>query len=669
MRNLPLQKKLVFVGLALTLLVGFPFQSARAQLQDPLAQGAQKLQAGDFAEARVLLDRALTLYPDRREAYLFDAQAHVETGDLEGAEAILQDGLTRFPDDLDLLTQAGVVALNLGKYDRAIARLQKARKKNPFSATIRQALGLAYFNKGVVAQQSRRLLQARKDYLRALHFLPNDVRPLQNLAVVYISLNQPDSALIYVKEARKRAPGNSTLLALEAKIYQMKQNVKGLESSLVRLYEQNPDSLQIGLDLATVYLAEHKTDKAEKVYQQLMRRHPHDRRPVEAAVHYFRDHFNYEKVIAYYDAFLKANPGDRWALLGKADAYEAQGNWQQAAHIYRKLLAKNPNDREVLTRLANLYRNAKQWAAAAKTLHLMISKKMDDKVVWYLLGDSYRNLARFDDAIRAYQKATEVDSFWSPAWISLGKIYDLRGNALKAQKAYRMAVHVGTAEPLPYHRLAEMALARGDSSAFRRLEKKAVKKAIQAILQLQGTFQQEFQTIQGLNAEKMSEARKNSDRLRAYRTVLQEALANLMRDPGCHFESFLDGLLQRYPGAKFLWETKAQLALKKGNQAAALAAYRREVQLDASNYAAQIGLARVLVQMGRTKEAILTAERAHALKPFEEEPYQILLKLYQKEGRLDVLRAKWQQELAFHPDWNLLRTYLQLAEKAEKKER
>ena len=639
---------------------------ALAQPGDPLAAGAEQLKAGNFKEARQLLDQALALYPERREAYLLDAQAHLETHDLKGAEAILQDGLARFPEDLDLLTQAGLVALNLGQYERAAYLLQKARQKNPFSKTIREALGLVYFNQGVLAQQQGRLVLARDKYLRALEFLPHDARPLQNLAVVYLTLHKPDSALAYVKTARKYNPGNSALLALQAKIYQMQQNLQGLQTSMERLYAQNPDSVQIGLDLATVYLAEHQTEKAEKIYRELMRRFPHDSRPVAAAVRYFRDHFNYEKVVAYYNQFLKANPSDRWALLGKADAYEAEGNWQKAAQIYQKMLKKNPEDREVLTRLANLYRDSGQWSHAAKVLQDMISKKMGDKRVWFLLGDCYQKQALFDSAIRAYQKATEADSFWSPAWISLGKIYDLRGQYSRAEQVYRTAVRVGTADPLPYHRLAVLAAARGDSARFRRLEKKAVKKAIQAILQLQGSFQEQFQNIQGLTATQISESKRSGGQLREYRKILREAIQNLMRDPRSNFPAFLDELLKQNPGAKFLWETKAELEREQGNLPAALEAYRRDLQLDAGNYSAQMGMAQVLAEMGRTHQAILAAERAHALNPNQEEPYKLLIDLYKKQGNLSVLIEKWKNELSFHPEWNLLRSYLQLAQQAEK---
>jgi len=435
-----------------------------------------------------------------------------------------------------------------------------------------------------------------------------------------------------------------------------------------KLYAQNPDSVQVGLDLATIYLAEHQTPKAEAIYHQLMRRFPHDRRPVKAAVHYFRDHFNYEKVVAYFDAYLKANPGDRWALLGKAEAYESEGKWEEAAGIYKSLLQKNPDDRDVLNRLANLYRNSQQWAKAVKVLKLMISKKMDDKIVWFLLGDSDRKLAFFTDAIQAYSQAAKVDSFWSPAWIALGQIYDLRGQTAKAERVYRTAIRVGTADPLPYHRLAVLAAARGDSVRFRRLEKKAIQKAIRAILQLQGTFQQEFQNIQGLSATRISQSRRSGEQLRTYRRILREAIQNLMHDPQSHFPDFLAELLRQNPGAKFLWETKAQLEWQQGHLSEALEAYRRDLQLDASNYTAQIGLAKILMQMGRTKAAILAAERAHALDPNQEEPYHILLQLYEKQGDLSTLIQKWQTELTFHPARNLVRKYIQLAQKAEKKE-
>jgi len=227
---------------------------------------------------------------------------------------------------------------------------------------------------------------------------------------------------------------------------------------------------------------------------------------------------------------------------------------------------------------------------------------------------------------------------------------------------YRRAIKAGTADPLPYHRLAQYALEQGDTTAFSRYERRAVVKAIRAVAQTEGAVRAGLKKI-NLNRAEIRRLSDMSRLLERYRSVLREALDALSGDPG--FGGLLDELLRKYPGAKALWEYKGKYEASEGNLEGALEAFERLVRLDPRYRPGHRGMAEVLEGMGRRKEAIKSYERLLRLDPNDEGPYRALIRLCKEEGTLSELISRWKRECEFHPERALLHKYLSIALREE----
>ncbi|RKY70226.1 MAG: hypothetical protein DRQ14_09330 [Candidatus Latescibacterota bacterium] len=626
-------------------------------LSGTLEEGREALRQGDYSRAVVLLDRAVDENPGLKEAYILAAKAHSEIGDWIGAAEILERASERFQDPA-MYAQLGAVYLQAGDYERAIPALERAVRAYPFDPDYKKVLGTAYFNSGVVAYRKDDIELAEERFRRAVELLPGDVRPLHNLAALLLKEGKADSALIFVEEALKISPEEPNLLRLQAAAYRQKEDFDGLLRVYRKLYNLQPDSVQVGLDLAMLYRYHRRTKEALALYDTLMVRFPKERKVFDAAAGYYRDHFRYDKVREVYGKFLRAVPGDRLALRRIAESYEAEGRWKEAQRIYKDMLRSHPEDPELLALLAEACRMGGDWEGTVEALKGLVRTQPDDKRAWLGLGEAYRRLGMFDDALRAYHEASLRDTLWGEPWIRIAEIYEQRGKREEAMGAYRRAMDAGTADPLPYHRLAGYALERGDTTKFYEYERRAVIKAIRAVAQTEGAIRSGLKRIE-MDRAKM---RKLSDMARLakrYGGILRECLDVLSTDP--KFEEFLEDLLHRYPGAKALWEYKGKYEVSKGNLRKALEAFRRLVRLDSSYKPGHRGMAEVLERMGRTRDAIAAYERLLQVDPNDEEPYRALIKLCKEEGTLSDLISKWKREMEFHPERALLQKYLSIA--------
>lgn len=625
-------------------------------LSGALEDGAAALREGDYDRAIVLLDRALEENPELEEAYLLAAKAHLEVKDLIGAAEVLERALKRFPE-AGIYAQLGAIYVQVGDYKRAIPPLEEALKLDPSNPDYRHVLWTAYFDSGVEAYRRKEVGHAKEMFRRAWRLVPDDIRPLHNLAAILLEEGKPDSALIFLKRALELSPEDPGLLRLEAAAYRKKGEYGRLLEVYEKLYELQPDSVGIGLDLAMLYRYKRRIKEALDLYDTLMARFPRERRVYRALAGFYRDHFDYGKVREVYSKLLQVFPKDREALEEIARAYEAEGKWGKAQEVYRGMLKDEPGDKEVLLLLAEACRRGGNWDGMAEALERYLETS-EDKMAWLGLGDAYERLGMFDKALSAYFEAASIDTLWGEPWKRMAEVYEKRGKKEEAVKAYRRAIEAGTADPVPYHRLALHYLEAGDTLEFYDYERRAVVKAIKAVAQTEGALRSGLRRIE-MDRVKIGKLSDLAGLAETYRRTLRDCLDHLSCDPG--FDALLDDLIRRYPGAKALWEYKGKYELSRGNMEGALKAFERLVRLDPSCKPGQRGMAEVLERMGRTRDAIAAYERLLQIDPNDEEPYRALIRLYKEEGNLSDLISKWEREREFHPERALLQKYLSIA--------
>ena len=285
-------------------------QATRAQLL--LAQAC--LANNDVAKAVGTLNQAITLEPDFADAILLLAQINIRNGNATPAIASLEPLARKYPQ----LVQAQLLladAYRLQNRTRdALAIYEPLQKAQPQNPQLPLLAGSAY-------QQLGDSAHARQAFNRALALAPDNRPALEQLLNLDLAETNYAGALQRVNAELAKAPKESVLYLLQAKIFMEEKHPEQTEAALLKAIELDPQNESSYLLLAKMYFDTQQTPKA----------------------------------LVQLEAALAKNTNDLSALMLEAVIYNASQKYQLAADTYEKVLAIEPRSREAINNLAYLY--------------------------------------------------------------------------------------------------------------------------------------------------------------------------------------------------------------------------------------------------------------------------------------------------------------------------
>lgn len=155
-----------------------------------------KVDAGQLADARDILQQARVLDPDRAvEIYLTEAQLLQEQQERELALDTYRVALSAHPGDLDLLYNRALYAAELDRIDWLERDLKQVLSLDPDHADALNALGYT------LADQTDRYEEAFVYVSRAYKLKPDSAAILDSMGWVYYRLGEHDKALEYLRQA------------------------------------------------------------------------------------------------------------------------------------------------------------------------------------------------------------------------------------------------------------------------------------------------------------------------------------------------------------------------------------------------------------------------------------------------------------------------------------
>src|SRR5258708_2308132 len=249
--------------------------------------------------------------------------------------------------------EAAQKLLNQGKVAQAIAEYQQILKYEPRDQVTLMTIGELYIRQGETFQAIdyfERLAQifvgdgfltkAIAVYKRIAKLAPEEIRPLENIAVLYVQQG-------VMSEARP--------LFLQLAEIHLKNNRQPEAISLLKkLLLAEPDNLRIQIRLADLYQAMGQTKEAMDAYISASQR---------ALAR--GDHGESEKLA---DKALKLEPSNLAAVIIKARSYSLQGNLAKATQLLEQAagLEKGGEHTELLL---DLYLNNSDWYVASALAH------------------------------------------------------------------------------------------------------------------------------------------------------------------------------------------------------------------------------------------------------------------------------------------------------------
>ncbi len=184
--------------------------------------------------------------------------------------------------------------LNAGETELAIEKLEAVRMLRPRDIRVLYQLGLAYYNQGMEVTRIDYIDRAQQLWRQALDMIPDDA----------------DSML-----------GN-TLADIVARADTRREEVYN-KLQLEKALEQNPESLEEGLEYARILLKRGLNSDAAKIYQNLMEAHDSDPRAFTemGGLVYGMGRILWAE--RYYDQALQRDPSYQPAIKAMSALYES----------------------------------------------------------------------------------------------------------------------------------------------------------------------------------------------------------------------------------------------------------------------------------------------------------------------------------------------------------
>lgn len=194
-------RQLLYFALPVLVLTFFQFYwpADEAQAREELVQifpelpdahnnlGVLYARQGNFAEAMVEYQRALSLDPRTYEAHKNAGVLCAQQGDLEGAHRHYQQALELKPRFVEALNAQGLVLMERGQLDSAVARFKSAIAEFDYAP--------AYNNLGAAQLRRGEVLEAIWAYQRAVELDPKEPRHHFNLGLAYQKAGQERPAI------------------------------------------------------------------------------------------------------------------------------------------------------------------------------------------------------------------------------------------------------------------------------------------------------------------------------------------------------------------------------------------------------------------------------------------------------------------------------------------
>jgi len=165
----------------------------------------QKLQAGDAASAKILLEQRLADEPRDARALLDLGIASEMLEDPEAAKSAYRKAIDLEPELAEALNNLGVLLRDQGALDEAVPLLERAARHNPGSANVQRNLALALEDKGDAAG-------AERSYRTALELEPEHVMTRINLGLLLVDTGKADAGATELQRAQEQAAGNRPAL-------------------------------------------------------------------------------------------------------------------------------------------------------------------------------------------------------------------------------------------------------------------------------------------------------------------------------------------------------------------------------------------------------------------------------------------------------------------------
>jgi tetratricopeptide (TPR) repeat protein len=298
-------------------------------------------------------------------------------------------------------TASIVSALSSREFDKVLQLLQPALQSAPNNPQLWMFQGLAYSGKG--DQKS-----ALSSYKKSLKFSPDYLPALEGAAQLEYEAGSADAVPLLEHVLRLRPHDTTSHAMLAVLAYKSGDCSTAAQhfSESEQILDSQPGALQ---EYGVCLLKMKQTDKALRIFQELLAAHPDDASARRGLATIQLDAGQPQDALSTLQPLLDSNP-DVGTMQLAAAVYEANKDTPNAVRILREAIVSNPLETSLYVDFANIAMNHQSFQTGIEMINVGLKLQPGAAELYLARGVLYVQLADYDKAEADFERAEQFDS-------------------------------------------------------------------------------------------------------------------------------------------------------------------------------------------------------------------------------------------------------------------
>lgn len=250
-----------------------------------------------------------------------------------------------------------------------------------------------------------RFPEAIDQYREALLINPRYFEVLRGLASAYFYLEEYDTALDFVRQAKRYGRNDLALLSLEGRILVGTGQFDTAEGILSDVLKREPHNVDASLGLAEISLIRGDYERSFRQFRDALSIAPENRRALLSLVVFHDSRSEWEKGEELLKLALRLYPDDILVNETAALHYLDEGRLDRALYHVNETERIDPRRPETVRLKGHILIASGAYKEGVDLLTASLKRKQDEPLTWYLLALAYGMTGQGDQALQCYEKS------------------------------------------------------------------------------------------------------------------------------------------------------------------------------------------------------------------------------------------------------------------------
>ncbi|MBL9193435.1 MAG: tetratricopeptide repeat protein [Opitutaceae bacterium] len=587
-----------------------------------LQYAAFRMNQGDAITARTLLTQIIREVPDSLTAKVRLAELSFKEGQTEEASELVKSVLTSEPYHPEGLLLSSRLALSNNNPTLALAETEKLLKLYPRSTE-------ALFEQAKAHLALRELSHAEASLNQVLTTQPDHVAARVALASLYLRQDDRSFAIALLRPWLKRTAPDEIPPELVDAFTLLAEALRGtgeLAETLeiyARVEKAVPGREYLALMKGLVLLQQQKLVEARSEFEEALKRNPKSALAIEQLTGLDVAENKTDVARKRLDDALLVQPLSPDLHLLSARLHLAKKDRPMAEAAIQRAIECQPDWPQGFLLLARIQLDSGENTAALKTLQEVVQRSPRNLFAWLLVGTLQASAKNYDLARKAYERVLELQPNHVPALNNLAVILSQHfGEVPKAYELARKARDLAPGDGVVADTLAWIGFQRREYAWAVGLLRESASKLPNDANVLYHLAMALYMMCEEDEAKRTFESALQATLASPALETAKSKLDLLSTDPTRSdptYRSLLDSRLKSDPGDPVVLYRLAKLHEREGNADAVVELLQKAVQLSPESATLRTRLARSLVNLGRSSDALEQARIARRLAPENKE--------------------------------------------------